>query len=67
MLDAQTSYQPVSAPLAGLGAGLCLSRMYMRQFGGDVTFHSNGIGKGATTTIRLSRDTKLIQHDWGFL
>lgn len=41
------------APLRGLGAGFCLSRLFLRQFGGDLVLSSNGSLKGATATLTL--------------
>jgi pyruvate dehydrogenase kinase 2/3/4 len=41
-------------PLAGLGYGLPLSRLYSRYFGGDMEL-TNHWGHGVEATVRLSR------------
>lgn len=61
MVDEQVSYQPMSSPLKGLGVGLSLSRLYMRQFGGDVTLSSEGLGKGATACILINKDSSVVE------
>lgn len=43
-----------SVPLAGLGYGLPLSRLYSRYFGGDLEL-LNREGEGVDATVRLSR------------
>jgi pyruvate dehydrogenase kinase 2/3/4 len=35
-LDDQQTYAMVRSPIRGLGVGLCLSRLHLRQFGGDL-------------------------------
>ena len=37
----------------GLGIGLALAKMLMEQHDGDISAHSDGVGKGATFTISL--------------
>ena len=63
LVDLQTSYQPVSAPLKGLGAGLCLSQIYARQFGGDVRLESSGLGRGVTCTILIPTSPDILEVD----
>lgn len=59
LTESQASYQPMSAPLAGLGAGLSLSRVYCEMFGGVLNVHSAGEGKGCEVRIELPRDTSI--------
>lgn len=54
-VDAQASYQPMSAPLQGLGAGVFLSNMYLGLFGGKYLLASPGLDQGATATILIPR------------
>ena len=56
LTESQASYQPMSAPLSGLGAGLALSKIYCEIFGGAVRVASEGEGKGAQVIVEFSLD-----------
>jgi signal transduction histidine kinase len=45
--------QATSAEMGGLGLGLAIVRHLVELHGGEVTAESEGVGKGATFTIRL--------------
>ncbi|CAM9668770.1 unnamed protein product [Pylaiella littoralis] len=52
-------------PLAGLGYGLPLSRLYARNFGGELKLKPSASGKGTHATLRLSRNgTRLEPLVW---
>lgn len=55
MVDRNASYQPMTAPLQGLGVGLCLSSVYVSHFGGSLEVYSKGKDGGVTVTIRMPR------------
>ena len=59
----QQSYQPSSAPLNGLGAGLSVSKIYAEQFGGSLLLTSSGIGKGARAVFTIPRDLTLLEPE----
>ncbi|CAB1121583.1 unnamed protein product [Ectocarpus sp. CCAP 1310/34] len=52
-------------PLAGLGYGLPLSRLYARNFGGELKLKPSASGKGTDATLQLSRHgTRLEPLVW---
>lgn len=59
LTESQASYQPMSAPLAGLGAGLSLSKIYVGMFGGSLTVSSPGLGLGAVVQVQLPRNDQI--------
>jgi signal transduction histidine kinase len=63
LVDMQTSYQPVSAPLQGLGAGLALSKVFIEQFGGSMS-HESVEGGGTTVTVVLPRSTNIQEAEF---
>ena len=62
LVDGQASYQPMSAPLKGLGVGLCISRTFISHFGGQLTVISKGKGQGTVVSLKLPKDIN-IQED----
>jgi two-component system, OmpR family, sensor histidine kinase BaeS len=44
---------PARRWVAGSGIGLTISRAIVRGHRGEITAHSDGIGRGATFTVRL--------------
>ena len=62
-LDEQQSYAMVRSPLSSLGVGLPMSRMMMEHFGGTVTLRSSPSIKGVVASIRLPRDTGILERD----
>ena len=62
-LDEQQSYAMVRSPLSSLGVGLPMSRMMMEHFGGTVTLQSSLTGKGATASIRVPKDTAILERE----
>ena len=61
LVDAQASYQPMSAPMKGLGVGLCMSKNYLTHFGGELMLVSTE-GQGTTATIILPKDTGIEER-----
>mmetsp|Transcript_40888 Transcript_40888/g.41761 ORF Transcript_40888/g.41761 Transcript_40888/m.41761 type:complete len:345 (-) Transcript_40888:42-1076(-) len=61
LVDVQTSYQPASRPMQGLGVGLSLSREYATHFGGALALSSDGIGHGATATLTIPKDINILE------
>ena len=61
LVDAQASYQPMSAPLKGLGVGLCMSKNYLTHFGGELILASTP-GQGTIATIVLPKDTSIEER-----
>ena len=55
----QATYQPMTAPLKGLGCGLCLSKIFMNQFGGDIHVISKGPGHGCKTSVILPKSADI--------
>ncbi|HET6398934.1 MAG TPA: GAF domain-containing protein [Candidatus Thermoplasmatota archaeon] len=47
--------QPTERPHGGLGLGLPIVKSLVGMHGGEVTAHSDGIGKGSTFRVRLPR------------
>ena len=61
-MDTHASYQPMPAPLRGLGAGFCLSRVFVRQFGGDLVLSSEGAMRGALAEYSLPIDPDIPER-----
>jgi hypothetical protein len=51
----QASYQPASAPLSGLGVGLCMAKLYATHLDGTLSLSSEGPGKGAREKFSLPK------------
>lgn len=62
LVDGQASYQPMSAPLKGLGVGLCISRTFISHFGGQLTVVSKGRQKGTLASLKVPKNLN-IQED----
>ena len=75
-LDDQQSYAMVSSPIRGLGVGLALSRLHLRQFGGDLTLtdhrpadertnlpNNQELKRGVTATLLLAKDFDRMETD----
>jgi len=60
-LQDQQSYAAVRSPLSSLGVGLCLSRMMMQSFGGNVLLSQNQDAPGCTATILLNKDLTITE------
>lgn len=60
-VDQQASYQPKTPPLAGLGVGLTLSRLFSQLHGGDVIISSHGKGRGATCSIKIPSNVDILE------
>ena len=62
-MDDQQTYAMVSSPIRGLGVGLALSRLHMRQFGGDLMLKERTATieweQGVTATLRLSKNLNI--------
>ena len=54
-LDPKFSQNDYTAPMAGFGYGLPISRLYARYFGGDLILKSHIPDKQTTASLYLSR------------
>jgi signal transduction histidine kinase len=61
LVDGQASYQPMSAPLKGLGVGLCISRTFVTHFGGQLTVTSLGKRKGTVVSLKIPKDIDISE------
>ncbi|PMS15097.1 chemotaxis protein [Trinickia dabaoshanensis] len=59
----EQSRSSTSAVRGGLGIGLSLVKDLVAVHGGEVNAHSDGIGHGATFTVRLPRVVEAVMHD----
>jgi signal transduction histidine kinase len=57
-----SSYQPMSSPMRGLGVGLYLSTLYSRLFGGTLEINKNALSHGTTVTIKIPRDLDIEEN-----
>lgn len=64
-MDDQQTYAMVRSPIRGLGVGLALSRLHLRQFGGDLTLEhrpaTDDSFEGVTATLRLSKNFDTLE------
>lgn len=52
----------ITRQFGGLGLGLAISKALMLLHGGEITAHSDGLGHGASFTIRLRTDSRPRQE-----
>ena len=66
-MDDQQTYAMVSSPIRGLGVGLALSRLHMRQFGGDLMLQDRPATTewehGVTATLLLSKNLDTLEAE----